>query len=139
MHAAGRDQADQMAGAAALFQLVDQIGERRRLLDLAVGDGVADARQVLHHHAAGADVEMADLGIAHLARRQADIACPTVRRKRVRAGGPEPVEGRGLGLADGVVGGVLAPAPAVQDDQHHRTALLHRFIPRCRAQIARRL
>ncbi len=74
MHAAGRDEADQMAGAAALFQSGDQAGQRRRLLDLAGGDGVADARQVLHHHAAGADVEMADLGVAHLPGRQSDLA-----------------------------------------------------------------
>ena len=67
MHAAGRNQADQVAGAAAFLERVDQAGERRRLGDLARRDGVADARQVLHHHAAGADVEMADLGIAHLA------------------------------------------------------------------------
>ncbi len=76
VHAAGRDQADQMAGAAAFLELVDQLGQRRRLLDLARGDRVGDAGQVLHHHAAGADVEMADLGVAHLAGRQADVACP---------------------------------------------------------------
>ena len=33
------------------------------------------------------------------------------------------------GLPDGVVGRLLAPAPAVQYDQHHRTTLLHLHVP----------
>ena len=51
-----------------------RLAQRRGLLDLAAGDGLADARQVLHDDAAGADVEMADLGVAHLPIRQADVA-----------------------------------------------------------------
>ena len=38
----------------------------------AVGDRGVDPRQVLEHGPAGAEVEVADLGVAHLARRQAD-------------------------------------------------------------------
>ena len=124
VHAARRNQPDQVAGAAALLQRLDQAGEGRRLLDLAGRDGVADPRQVLHHDAAGADIEMADLGIAHLSRRQADVAAGGAQ-ERVRPGGPQSVERGRLGLPDGVVGGFLAPAPAVQHDQHHRAALLH--------------
>lgn len=60
-------------GAARGLELRDQSVERRRLLDLVRRDGVSDARQVLHDDAAGADVEMADLGIAHLAVGQTDI------------------------------------------------------------------
>ena len=119
MHAAGRHQAHQMAGAAGRLQLADQLDERRRLGDAAVLDGVADARQFLHHHAAGADVEVADLGVAHLAVGQADIAAGGVQ-EGVRAALPQPVEVRLARLADGIVGGVLAPAEAVEDHQHHR-------------------
>ena len=127
MHAAGRNKPDQVAGAAAFFQRVDQAGQRRRRLDLARRDGVADARQVLHHHAASADVEVADLGVAHLARRQPDLAAVGAQ-ERVRTAGPQPVECRRPGLADGVVGRVLAPAPAVEHDQHDGAALLFRCI-----------
>ena len=113
-----------MAGAAGLPQALDQADQSGRLLDLAVGDRLADARQVLHHDAAGADVEMSDLGIAHLPLRQADIRARRAQ-EGVRAGVPQAVEGGGARLADGVVGRVLPPAPAVQNHQHHRTTFLH--------------
>ena len=124
MHAPRRDQAHQVAGAAGLPQARDQADQGRGLLDLAVGDGLADARQVLHHHTAGADVEMSDLGVAHLPLRQADILA---RREEegVGAGVPQTVERRGARQVHGVVGRVLPPAPAVQDHQHHRTTFLH--------------
>ena len=73
MHAPGRHQADKMASAAALLELVDQLRERRHAVDLALGDGIADPRQVLDHDASGADVEVADLRIAHLPVGQADV------------------------------------------------------------------
>ena len=46
--------------------------ERRALGERAVGDRSVDARQVLEHRPAGAEIEVADLGVAHLARGQAD-------------------------------------------------------------------
>ena len=49
------------------------------LRESAVGDRVADAQQFLLHHAAGADVHVPDLGIAHLPVRQADIAAGGVQ------------------------------------------------------------
>jgi hypothetical protein len=128
MHAAGRDEADEMAGAAAVLELLDQLGERRCLLDLAARDGAADPRQILHDHAAGPDVEMADLGIAHLPGRQADRLARGVQ-EAVRTALPQPVEGRRPGLQDGIVGGVLAPAEAVQNDQHDGPPLLHFAFP----------
>ena len=42
------------------------------LEERAVGDRGVDPRQVLEHRPAGAEVEVADLGVAHLARRQPD-------------------------------------------------------------------
>ena len=96
MHAAGRDQAHQVAGAAAcLAGARSSPCSAGAVRDLAARDGVADARQVLHHHAAGADVEMPDLGIAHLARRQADIAG---RRCAGRRAGRSPTGGRRSGV-----------------------------------------
>ena len=43
----------------------------------------------------------------------------------VRTGLPQAVEGGRARLTDRVVGRLLAPAPAVQHGQHHRTTLLH--------------
>ena len=119
VHAAGRHQAEQVAGAARRLQLRDQVRERRRAGEAAVLGGVADARQFLHHHAPGADVQMTDLGIAHLAVRQPDVAAGGVQ-EGVRAALPQPVEVRLARLTDRVVGGFLAPAEAVEDHQHHR-------------------
>src|SRR5271154_3077305 len=67
---------------------------------------------------------MADLGIAHLAAGQADIVARSVQ-KAMRPVPPQPVEGRRLGLADGVVGRIVAPTPAVHDHQHHWPPPLH--------------
>ena len=59
-----------MAGAAALFQLGDEIAHRRHGGDLAaLGDGRIDARQILHHHPAGTG-SCADFGITHLPDRR---------------------------------------------------------------------
>src|SRR5262249_16417157 len=43
----------------------------------------------------------------------------------MRTARPQTIESRSPRLADRIVGGLLAPAPAVKDNQHDRTALLH--------------
>ena len=78
------------------------------------------ADELLLHDAAGADVQMADLGIPHLAFGQADVPARGMQ-EGVRAGIPQAGEGGGLREADGVIVGVFAPAEAVQDHQHHRS------------------
>ena len=62
---------------------------------------------------------MPDLGVAHLAIRQADVA-PTRRQRRVRVAGPELVEDRRRGLADRVARARRSQAPAVEHDQRQR-------------------
>jgi hypothetical protein len=119
-----------MAGAAALPQPFDQAAQRGGAHDLAIGNGRGDARQVLHHQPAGADIEMSDLGVAHLAGRQADVLARRVQ-EGVRAGRPQAVEAGRAGLADRVVGRLLAPAPTVQHHQHHRPTRLHSCILCC--------
>jgi hypothetical protein len=49
--------------------------------------------------------------------------------KSVRASLPQPVEVRRFGLANGVVARVVAPTPAIQNDQHHRPPVLHHKTP----------
>ena len=112
----------QMAGAAAGLQLGDRNSASAGLrASAAVGDRGVDARQVLHDHAAGADIHMADLGIAHLAVRAARHDVP--RRRSARAGPsrrsrPRPASWR---RADRVVVARGALAPAVEDAEHDRT------------------
>ena len=89
-------------------------------VEAAVGDRRVDARQILHHDAAGADIHVADLGIPHLAVGQADIVLARLQL-RVRAVRHEAVPIRRPGQEDGVVVAVGALAPAVQDAQDDGT------------------
>src|SRR6266446_1167592 len=67
---------------------------------------------------------MPDLRVAHLSGRQADIFARRAKES-VRTGGPQAIESRRMGLADGIVGRVLSAAPAVHDHEHHRAIFLH--------------
>ena len=118
MHAAGGYQPQQVAGAAAFFQPPDQPRQGGVGGQCAVRDGGIDAADVLIDDAAGAEVEMADLGIAHLAAGQPDLGAAGLQQ-RLRARRHEPVVDRRRGLGDGVVLGFRAVAPAVQYAQHH--------------------
>ena len=109
-----------MAGAAALLQRGDQLGQDRVLGERAVLDGVVDARQVGHGDAAGAEVHVADLGIAHLALGQADEALGGVDQA-LRAGRDQAVVVGRARVEDGVVGRIGAMAPAVEDAQDRGT------------------
>ena len=124
MHTARRHQAHDVAAAAGLPQAFDQALECRRTCDIAAGDRRVDAGQILQHETAGADVEMSDLGIAHLPLRQANILARS-SQQGVRAGRPQLVEAGSARLANSVVSRLFAPTPAIKHDQHYRTTLLH--------------
>ena len=95
-------------------------GEQRLVLEEgAVGDRVVDPGQVLLDDRPGAEVEVADLGVAHLPVGQADVAT-LGREPGVREALPEVVEDRGLGERDRVAGPGLGQAPAVEDDERDR-------------------
>jgi hypothetical protein len=49
----------------------------RVLEELAIADRFGDAGEVLIHHSSGAQVHVADFGVAHLAVRQADVHART--------------------------------------------------------------
>jgi hypothetical protein len=70
--------------------------QHRILEEGAVLDRVLDAREVLLHHRAGAEVEVADLAVAHLALGQPDGA-PAGGQLRVAVALPQLVEHRCLG------------------------------------------
>src|SRR3954452_8090491 len=77
------------AGAGA-GRLADCL-QRGVLEEAAVGDRVVDPGQVLLDYRSGAEVEVADLGVAHLAVGEADVA-PAGGERRVRVALPEAVE-----------------------------------------------
>src|SRR5262249_15866956 len=97
--------------------------------DIAASNRRVDAGQILQHETAGTDVEVSDLGVAHLPRWQADVLARRMQ-EGVWAGRPQVVEAGSPRLADAVIGRLLAPAPAVKPDQRLRTALLHLHGPR---------
>ena len=112
MHAAVRDETQQMHVLAAL-----EGGAQDRVVEeLARLDRLVHAHEVLEEDAARADGEMPDLGVAHLAGRQADrLAGRLQRRMRVRA--PEAVEDGRVGELDRVPRPRRGAAPAVEDDE----------------------
>ena len=71
MHAAGRDEPDQVQRSAALARRRARRPQRLVLEEAAVLDRLVDADEVLLHDRAGAEVQVADLGVAHLALRAA--------------------------------------------------------------------
>ncbi|MOA43450.1 hypothetical protein D3C78_1656080 [compost metagenome] len=68
-----RQQAHEVHGLASGNGLVHGCADGRVLEELAVADGFGHAGEVLVHHAAGAEVHMADFRVAHLPVRQADV------------------------------------------------------------------
>ena len=116
MHAARRGEPHQVTGSAALPEGGDHVGQQRIPRQRSVLDGVVDPRQVRHRDAAGAEVHVADFGIAHLALRQADEALRRVDQ-RLRAGRDQPIEVGRAGIEDGIVPGVRPEAPAVENAQ----------------------
>ena len=79
-------------------------------------NGFRNARQILKHDAAGADVRVADFAVAHLPVRQADVQ-PRSGQLRVRPALQETVHDRGLGHVNGVAVVRLADAVAIENDE----------------------
>ena len=88
----------------------------------AVGDRVVDPGQVLLDDRAGAEVEVADLGVAHLPVGQADVAAA---RPRASCADSAPRARRRPGCRparSALPGPGLGEPPAVEDDQRDRAA-----------------
>ncbi len=84
--------------------------------ELAVLDREVDPGEVLHDHRAGAEVEVADLGVAHLALGQADGA-PARGQLGVRIALPERIEHRRGRERNRVPGPRLGDAPPIENDE----------------------
>ena len=121
VHAPVRHEPEQVDIPPALERLAQHLVlEQRPVLDRAV-----HAHQVLEEDPSRADRQVADLRVAHLARRQPDRLAGRLQG-RVRVLGPEPVEHRRVGQVDGVARTRRCAAPAVEDDQRYEgRAALH--------------
>jgi hypothetical protein len=87
--------------------------------EIAVADHPVDAGDVHLDDAAGADVEMADFGVAHLAIGEAD-GFATRMDERIGEVPDEGVEDRRVGGEDGVALDGCGVAPAVEDGENNR-------------------
>jgi hypothetical protein len=92
--------------------------ERLVLEEGAVGDRLVDPHQVLVEASAGADRQVPDLGVAHLARRQPD-RLPRGGERRVWIAPPQVVEDRGRGQRDRVSRARRRAAPPVEHDERY--------------------
>src|SRR5437870_11352396 len=93
--------------------------------EFAIGDRFVDPTEVLINDPAGSQIEMADLGIAHLSFGQTDVgsaraqfaagvtAVELVMKRRVR-------EERGVAIFLALVFAAGVNAPAVTNNEHHR-------------------
>ena len=114
VHAAGAGQPGKMRGAAGFLHLFNEVQQGGAGGEAAVLDREVDLAKVHRHHPAGADIGVPDLGIAHLAGGQADIAAMG-DEGGVRAGCHEPVEIGRIGQERRVAGAVRGQPPAVED------------------------
>ncbi len=119
VHAARSDEPDDVEPTLASSSRRAGCDERRPLEERTVGDGRIDPGQLLQHRPAGAEVQMPDLGVAHLAGRQPYGPVRSLER-RVRPAGEEASPAGHVGSCNRV--GVAFPADpeAVQDDEDDR-------------------
>jgi len=114
--AAVREEAGDVKRAPAVIEARDEIAQRAAREELARRDLAIDPHDVLVDDAAGADVEVPDLAVPHLSRREPDGLAGRVERRH-RAGAREAIhhgrarEFHGIGLA------FFAQTPAVENDE----------------------
>ena len=120
VHAAVGGEAHQVELLAGILHIVIDRLDLGVLQELVVADGHVDLDEVLIDHAAGAQVHVSDLGVAHLPVRQADVfaAGLQVAGRIFRAQG---VDRRRALRPDGVGIIVFALAPTVEDHQKYFT------------------
>ncbi|MCY1349202.1 hypothetical protein D9M69_353800 [compost metagenome] len=116
VHAAFGEQAHEVHGLAGGHGLVHGFDYHRVGEEVAVADRLGHAGEVLVNDAAGAEVHVADFGVAHLAVRQADIHA-AAGNQAIGQGRAQAVVDRGLCGVNGIVLGAVTVTETVQDDQ----------------------
>src|SRR4030095_2419930 len=113
--ATGRQQAEYVQRCAGSLAEIDRALQHAVSREFPGFDRMIDPRQVLIHDPAGADAHMADLGVAHLAVGQTDVA-PRAGDQRMRRVTPERIPGRCARGRDRVVDRGRVVTPAIQYD-----------------------
>ena len=121
VHAAGAQEADEVQRTAGLPEVRPQLHQGPELVEPAGADALGDAHEVLRHHAAGAEVQVADLAVAHLPLGEPDPE-PAGREQCPRHRRPQPMPHGRVGQLDRVALAPFPVAPAVQDDEHDPAA-----------------
>ena len=115
VYAARPDEADQVQ-ATRLARSIAGCPQGRTFEERAVLDRGVDPGQVLEHGAAGAQVQMPDLRVAHLSGRQAN-RLPGRREHGVRPSSEQPTPRRHVRGHNGIDRGVPADPEAVEYDE----------------------
>ncbi len=105
VHTAGAHEADHVQRPATLASASCGLEQRRTLREAAVRDRRVDPGEVLQHGPSGAEVQVPDLGVAHLPRRQPNRI---LRRPKdgVRPAGQEAAPDRHVRRGHGIRGRV---------------------------------
>ena len=120
VHAAVADQTHQVNGPVVLDRGVARANEHGILEERPVANRFADANEVLHHDASGAEVQVSDLAVAHLPLRQPDGE-PGRIEQRAGIARDERVPRGSVGQRDRISFAFWAVSPAVEHYQDHRT------------------
>src|SRR5215211_4028482 len=116
--AALRDEAEQVDVRLAPARPLEGGDQRLVAEEGAVADGGVQALQVLEENPPGADRQVPDFGVAHLAGRQPD-GLAGGREPRVRVLAPEAVEHRRPCELDRIARARRCAAPAIEDDERY--------------------
>ena len=117
VHAAAGEQAHDVQGLAVCFGVFHGLDIDLVFKELSGFDLLAHLGQDLEHDAAGTDVGVADLGVAHLALRQADVKAGGLQLG-VGIFGKELVQVGLLRLRDRIARGGRGDTEAVQDHEN---------------------
>ena len=128
VHATVGYQSHQVHRATRRDRCVDRLDQNRVLEDRAVRDRTIDPGELLVDDATGTDVEVPDLGVAHLPLGQADRE-PAREKRGPRAPGEQRIKVGGMRKRDGVAGPGLGQAEPVHDDEDDGRARRHARVP----------
>jgi len=92
--------------------------ERLVVIKTLILNATVDARDVLHHHKPGAEVEMTDFGVPHLAGWQSHMLLCS-RNIRCWTFGLPLIEVRRIGLLDRVANGVGSFAKTIENCEEY--------------------
>lgn len=136
------DEAAEMEASIAILGSLQGLVYHLILSEIALLDGLVDADDVLPNNTPGADVEMADFGIAHETVREADGKGGGLELGETGTTLGQLVHHRGVGGGNGVaiLGGLFGrDTPAVNHDyktgRASRSAILAPDIPKCNRQL----